>query len=271
MVTATSKTIAGLRVEHVPGAGPKVVFVHGSGAAAWNWENYLGQFAAAGYDCYAINLRGHGPNPPLAELGRLRTQDYVDDVRGVLAEIGEDVILVGHSMGGAIAQIVAERARLKALVLAASAPVAGVKFQTPPANIWFVLHMFRTLPAMLRKQPIPLGWRVMKTAVLNKIPEAQQRAVYERFQSESGTVGMEVLKGSISADLSRATFPILVISGTDDGTSLLSMEREIAAQHKADLIELPGHGHMFMIEPGWEATGRKILDWLRSKGLAAEH
>lgn len=262
--------IAGLRVEHAPGNGPKVLFVHGSGAGAWCWENFLPWFAAAGYDCYALNLRGHGPNPPLPDLGRVRLLDYVGDVRAVLAELGEDVILIGHSMGGAIAQVVGERAALKALVLAATAPVAGVKFQVPPGNLWYLLHMLRTLPALLRKKPIPLGWRVMKSAALNKIPAEHQRELYERFQPESGTVGMEILNGDVGADLSRAAFPILVISGDEDRTSVIAMEREIAAQHKADLIELPGYGHMFMLEPGWEAAAQKILDWLRSKGLAAE-
>lgn len=262
-----TKTIGGLKVDHAPGGGSKILFVHGSGAGAWNWENFLRQFSAAGYDCYAMSLRGHKPNPPLPELGKVVMADYVEDVRGVLREIGGEVVLVGHSMGGGIAQMVAAQEPVKALVMASSAPVAGVKFKNPPANIWFILHILRTIPAMVRKKPIPLGWRVMRSAVLNRIPEDQQRAVFERFQPESGAVGMEVLKGTISADLANASFPKLVISGTDDQTSLIEMEREIAAQQKADLIELKDHGHMFMLEPGWEACGQKLIDWLRGKGI----
>jgi pimeloyl-ACP methyl ester carboxylesterase len=263
------KTINGLVVDHAPGTGPKVLFVHGSGAGAWNWENFMQQFSAAGYDCYAMNLRGHAPNPQLPELGAVVMADYVQDVRGVLREIGEDIILVGHSMGGAIAQMVAQDVPVRALVLASSAPVAGVKFQNPSFNVWFLLHIIRTIPAMVRKKPIPLGWKVMRSAVLNKIPEDQQRAAFEKFVPESGAVGMEVLKGTISADLTQAKFPILVVSGNEDNTSLIAMEREIAAQQKADLIELDGHGHMFMIEPGWQECGKKIMNWIESKGVRA--
>lgn len=261
------KTINGLNVVHAPAQGQKILFVHGASAGAWNWENFLQQFSAAGYDAYAMDLRGHGDNPPLPELGKAVMADYVADVRGVMKEIGEDVVLVGHSMGGGVVQVVAETAPLKALVLASSAPVAGVKFQNPPFNVWFLLHIIKSIPAMVGKKALKPGWKVMRSAVLNRVPEAQQRAMFERFGPESGAVGVEVLKGSISADLARVQFPILVISGTDDQTSLIAMEREIAAQHKADLIELPNHGHMFMLEPGWEACGQKLLDWLRGKGV----
>lgn len=262
-----TKTINGLKVDHAAGEGPKILFVHGASAGSWNWENFLQQFSAAGYDSYAMNLRGHHPNPELPELGKVVMADYVEDVRSVLQELGEDVVLVGHSMGGGVAQMVGQDAGLKALVLASSAPVAGVKFEQPSMNIWFFLHILKSIPAMIRKKALKPGWKVMRSAVLNKVPEDQQRALFEKFVPESGAVGVEVLKGSVSADLQRAQFPILVISGTDDQTSLITMEREIAKQHKADMIELQGHGHMFMLEPGWQQCGEQLMGWLKSKGI----
>lgn len=263
------RTISGLKVVHAPAAGAKLLFVHGASAGAWTWQNFLDQFSAADYDCYAMDLRGHGANPPIEALGDVSLNDYANDVRAVMAELGEGLILIGHSMGAAIAQVVAQDAPLKALVLASAAPVAGVKFKNPPFNLWFLLHLLRSLPAMVGRKPLKPGWRVMRSAVLNKIPKREQRAIFERFGPESGLAGMEVVRGSIEADLQRVSFPILVISGSEDKTSLIEMEREIAEQHRADLIELPGHGHMFMLEPDWEDCGRQIIDWLEGKGVRA--
>lgn len=261
--------INGLQVDHVPAEGPKILFVHGASAGSWNWETFLHFFAAEGYDCYALNLRGHAPNPPLADLGQVSMTDYAEDVRGVLRELGGDVVLIGHSMGGGIAQLVAQDTPLRAAVFASSAPVAGVKFQNPPFNVWFLLHIFKSLPAMVRKKPLKPGFKVSKTAVFNRVEPERQRELFEKMVPESAVAGVEVLKGEVSADLSAVNFPLLVISGTDDQTSVIAMEREIAQQHRADLIELPGHGHMFMLEPGWEQTARKLLEWLRSKGIEA--
>ena len=263
------KTINGLHVLHAAAAGPKILFVHGASAGAWNWENFLEQFSAAGYDCYAMDLRGHGDNPLLPELGKVVMADYVQDVKSVLAELGPDVVLVGHSMGGAVAQVVAQDTPLKALVLASSAPVAGVKFQNPPFTLTHLGHILKSLPAMIRKKPLNPGFKVMRLAVFNKVPEAQQRAMFERFGPESGAVGVEVLKGTVTADLARVGFPILVISGTEDMTSIIAMERDIAAFHRADLIELKGRGHMFMLEPGWQECGQQLIDWLQSKDVRA--
>ncbi|WP_193222332.1 alpha/beta fold hydrolase [Alkalilimnicola sp. S0819] len=261
------KKINGLLVDHAPGDGQKLLFVHGASAGSWNWETFLHHFAGLGYDCYAMNLRGHPPNPELDNLGALSLNDYAADVRGVIAELGGEPVLIGHSMGGAIAQMVATDTPLKALVMASSAPVAGVKFQNPPFNIWFLLHIFKSLPAMIRKKPLKPGFKVSKSAVLNRVEAERQRAVFDKMVPESAVAGVEVLKGEVSADLTGSSIPRLVISGTDDHTSVIAMEREIAQQQGADLIELQGHGHMFMLEPGWEQCAEKLHEWFRAKGI----
>ncbi len=266
-VVVETQWIAGLEVERAPARRPRVLFVHGAGAGSWTWSNFMRQFQEAGYDCYAMNLRGHAPNPPIPSLGELTLQDYADDVRKVLAEIGEDVVLVGHSMGGAIAQLVGQDARLRALVLAASAPLAGVRFQPPPLNLSLLAASLRAYPTLIRRQPLKPRWRVIRHAALNCLPPDQQREVFAKMVPESAAVGVQVYRGEVAADLTRVDYPILVISGTHDQTSILTMEREIAEQRGADMIELDRRGHMFMLEPGWEECGRKILDWLREKGI----
>lgn len=260
--------INGLAVDHAAASGPRMVFVHGSNGGAWYWEAFLGYFAERGYDCFAPSLRGHPPNPPLADLGQVSLHDYVDDIKGVLQELGEDVILVGHSMGGAIAQVVAQDAALRAAVFAASAPVAGVKFRHPPFNIWFTLHGLKSIPALLRKKTLAPGFRVARDALFNRIPPDRQHPLWARLSPESARVAVEVVRGSVAADLSQVAFPMLTMVGSEDQTTVPEMEREIAAQHGTDFLELPGHGHMFMLEPGWEDCAARLGAWLVRRGLA---
>lgn len=254
-------TINGLAVDRAGTSGPRIVFIHGSSGGSWYWHPFMEDFAGRGYECYAVNLRGHGPNPVMPDLGRVSLHDYVADVRGVLDELGE-VVLVGHSMGGAIAQVLAQDVPLNAAVFAASAPVAGVKFRNPPMNLWFALHGLKSIPAMVRKKPIKPGYRVASRSVFNRMDPEQHKALWNRLTPESAKVAVEVLKGSVSADLRQVRVPMLTVVGTEDGTTVPEMAREIAAYHGTEYLEFPGHGHMFMIEPGWEECAIALARWL---------
>ena len=255
------ETINNLIVERAGQGGPRILFVHGSSGGSWYWHSFMGYFAERGYQCHAVNLRGHGPNPPMPDLGKLSLRDYVDDVRGVVDVLGE-VILVGHSMGGAIAQVIAQDAPLRGAVFASSAPVAGVKFQNPPMNLWFALHGIKSIPAMVRKKAIKPGYRVAASSLFNCFEEDRRRELWQQLQPESATVAVEVLRGTIEADLSRVSFPMLCMVGSEDRTTVPAMVKEIAEYHRAAYQELPGHGHMFMMEPGWEECAQALERWL---------
>lgn len=261
-------TVNGLSVEHCPGPGPALLCVHGSHAGAWCWRNFLSFFAARGYDAYALSLRGHAPNPMLAELGRVSLSDYADDVLGVTRALGLSPVLIGHSLGGAVCQLVAARQPPRALVLAASAPLTGVRFRRPalgPRGGWFLL---KSLPAMLRGRPLPPDRYLNVRVVLDKLPPTEREALYRRLGPESSQALLELMRGAHRVDLSEAGFPRLVISGSDDAVLVMPMQRELAASLGADLIELPGHGHAFMMEPGWEHCAERLAGWLAAQPLA---
>lgn len=258
----TQEIINGLAVDRIGDSGPRILFIHGSSGGSWYWHGFMDYFAEHGYQCYAVNLRGHGANPVLPDLGKVSLRDYVDDVQGVVDALGP-VILVGHSMGGAIAQVVAQHAPLHAAVFAASAPVAGVKFRNPPMNLRMALHSLRVIPAMVRKKAIKPSYRVAAASLFNCFEPAQQKELWQQLQPESATVAVEILKGSIEADLSHVRFPMLTAVGTEDRTTTPEMVREIARHHGTAFEEFPGHGHMFMIEPGWQQCADRLLAWLR--------
>jgi pimeloyl-ACP methyl ester carboxylesterase len=74
--------------------GPPLLLIHGSYCAAWVWaEHYLPFFAAHGYPCSAVSLRGHGRSPGKVEAASFA--DHVADISEVVASLGRPV-LVGH-------------------------------------------------------------------------------------------------------------------------------------------------------------------------------
>ncbi len=84
-----------------PGAPGAVLFVHGAGGGAWQWEE-VARLLSDGYRVAAIDLSGHGKAPKKPEEHTLET--YIGDVLEAIRELGGGpVALCGHSMGGAVA------------------------------------------------------------------------------------------------------------------------------------------------------------------------
>ncbi|MBA1147156.1 alpha/beta fold hydrolase [Ectothiorhodospiraceae bacterium WFHF3C12] len=261
-------TINGLVVDRYAAEGQPLVMIHGASAGAWCWEQWGPHFAGAGYDVHALNLRGHPPSPAELDLGRLSLADYAADVEGIIENLDRPPVLMGHSMGGAIAQLVAARRDVAALALICPAPLGGVKYQTAGFNIWVALHGVKSIPALIRKKPLKPGRRVLRDAVLNRVEPERREALLQRFVPESAAAGVEILRGSVVADLSRLNVPKLALGGTDDHTSPLEMVREIAAVQGAQCMALEGHAHLPMLEPGWERVADRVVSWLREQGVA---
>src|SRR4051812_31659203 len=98
--------IAGLSAlvfEPTTETAPPLLFVHGYFGRAIAFERMMACLVGSGHRCVAIDLRGHGDSMSNSALGQVSIHDYADDVERVAREMGDPVI-VGHSMGGLIAQ-----------------------------------------------------------------------------------------------------------------------------------------------------------------------
>jgi len=97
------------------GAGTPVVYIHGAAGTGQLFANQFQAFRDIAR-CYFIDLPGHGQS---RNTGELSLKNYADAVAGLIQNLGESVVLLGHSMGGAIAIEVALRRPklLRALVL----------------------------------------------------------------------------------------------------------------------------------------------------------
>jgi pimeloyl-ACP methyl ester carboxylesterase len=121
----------GILPQHMQDARrPPLLFVHGSFHAAWCWqvspssiltdslppsqfimlavccmqEHFMPFFAAAGYDCYAVSLRGQGRSQRVAGMQAGSPTQHVTDLGHVVASLPRPPVLIGHSFGGLVVQ-----------------------------------------------------------------------------------------------------------------------------------------------------------------------
>lgn len=103
-------------------SGAPFVLVHGAANSALVWTFWQRELAARGHISHAIDLRGHG-HSGACDLSRVSMHDYADDVCGFVETLAQPPVLAGWSMGGLVAMLAAQRAKVRAIVgLAPSTP-----------------------------------------------------------------------------------------------------------------------------------------------------
>lgn len=107
------------------GSGEPLLLVHGFTGAKEDFADFLDGFADRGWHVVAPDLRGHGASDQPAEEDAYSLAHMTDDVLALVDALGwERFDLLGHSMGGMVAQLAAlrEPERLRSLVLMDTAP-----------------------------------------------------------------------------------------------------------------------------------------------------
>jgi pimeloyl-ACP methyl ester carboxylesterase len=236
--------------------------MHGAGMDHRHFADWLPWFAREGFECYALSRRGRGVLPPPNAAG-VTFGDYVDDTRRVLATLDEPAIFVGHSVGGLIAQKLAEDGLgIAAVLVAPLAPkdvlTLRARLQIPRSALPFWL---KTFPAIVSGRPWKLGYADVERVLLNCLPEGERRQAYDTFLPESGLLSREVVQG-VPIDASRVRCPVLCLSGREDAVVPVTLVRSVARKYGADILEYEHHGHLLMREPGWEAIAADVLTWL---------
>ncbi len=113
------------------GSGEPLLLVHGFTGAKEDFADFLDGFADRGWHVVAPDLRGHGTSDAPDDEGAYSLKKMASDVLALADELGwERFDLLGHSMGGMVAQVLALRApeRLRSLVLmdTGHGPVEGL-------------------------------------------------------------------------------------------------------------------------------------------------
>jgi len=238
---------------------PPLLFIHGLAHGAWCFaEHWLPAAAERGFPAYALSLRGHGGSGGGRRLGRTVLRDYVHDVLQVITTLPEPPVLIGHSMGALVAQLVAERYQARGLVLLTPSPLQGA------VGILGGLVRNRPLDAMrvvaggtlpLREQDLFVG--------LDPVTAARYVG---RLGREAPLVQYQLL---VPRRIGPVRAPVLVIGVRGDRVVDRAAVEGTAVAYRVRPQWFEGIGHDLMLDRGWERPLDAILGWVADTCMAS--
>ncbi len=248
-----------------------IVMIHGMFAGGWYWNRLKHYFEEKQYHCLAPTLRYHDVDPkdePHPKLGETSIIDYAMDIENLIAELDEKPVLIGHSMGGLVAQILTERGIAKGLVLLTPAPPSGITSLKFSALKSFLASCTKW---GFWRNPLKLSFKLAVYSMLHLLPVVEQKTTYERLVYDSGKAGKEIgfwlfdSKKISKVDESKVTCPVLVISGSEDRATPPSLVRRIARKYKSvsTYKDFENHAHWIINEPGWKDVAEYINEWIK--------
>ena len=252
------------------------MFIHGMYMTPLCWEYWVAYFEGKGYTCFAPawpgrdqpidKLRKNHPDP---QLGKLTLSAVVDSIAGNIEKLAEKPILIGHSMGGLVVQLLLQRDLAAAGVAIDSAPPAGVFTVSWPflKSNWPHINPFTS-----QDMPIQMTFERFQYTFVNTMALAEQQAAFERYVvPESRRVPRQSLTARI--DFAMQHPPLLLVAGSADHlipASLNKINFGRYLHHSASLTdfkEFPGRAHFIVGQAGWEEVAGYTLAWLNDQSV----
>jgi len=215
---------------------PVLLLIHGAGGSHLDWPPQLRRFDHLG-TC-AVDLPGHGRSEPPA---RSTVGDYADHVLQLVDLLGvSNIVLVGHSMGGAVALSIALRqpAQVSALVLVAT----GARLRVNEHLLTLIGNNFDSAVEHIETA----AWGP------DASPEMVDRGSQLMLAGDPVAMHMDFLacnQFDVMHRLSSIQLPTLVLVGTDDRMTPPKYAHYLAEQiPRAELVVIAGTGHMLAME-----------------------
>jgi len=257
--------------------GKTLLMIHGVGCGGEVWDRMIPAFEADGWTCEAPTLfpeRRVKEKPPLS-LSELGLDDYVAAMSAKAREIteatGEKPAVIGHSMGGLIAQVLAEKGDVSQAVFLTPAQPKDCAVIGPSVAITFL--------NILIQQNRKKSYKVWRTGfdfgVTNCVPKRLREEIYAEALYDSGKVYGDMTDG-IEIDETKIAIPTLTIAAGKDRATLAAAVRKVGVKYShaavaGDFLEYPRNGHWIVDEPGTDKVVADIVGWLartRSKETA---
>jgi pimeloyl-ACP methyl ester carboxylesterase len=255
-----------------------VVFVHGLWLLPSSWDRWATLFEEAGY----VALTPGWPDDPetVAEahanpdvFAHKTVGQVADHFEQIIRRLTKKPIIIGHSFGGLLAQILAGRGLAAATVAIDPAPFRGVLPLPISAlrSAWPVLGN----PAN-RNRAIPLTYDQFRFGFANAVSEDEAKQLYETFAvPASGAPLFQAATANLnpwteakvdSDNVERG--PLLIISGEKDNTvpwaiANASYKRQKRNEGVTEIVEMPNRGHALTVDSGWREVANKALDFVR--------
>lgn len=257
----------------MPAAAPTIiVFISGAFVTADCWDEWRAFFEGQGYTCYApawphkaapaAVLREQHPHSPIAQNG---LADVLRVYTDFIGQLPMKPIVIGHSYGGLLVQLLLQRDLVRAGVAIESVPPLGVF-----ALSWSLL--MAVLPTLglfsSTKTTLLLSFARWQAIVANGLPLADQQASYERLVApESKKLTRQALSRLAKVDFNRPHAPLLFLAGGADRLmpAALNYANYRRYRHAGSVRSyqlLPGRSHAMLGQPTWPEDTALVLHWL---------
>ena len=253
-----------------------ILLIHGLWMTPRSWELFQGLFEERGHKVLAQpwpRLQGEVEDirrdpTPLNGLGIAEIANHYDKF---VRSLDEPPIIMGHSLGGLIVQLLLNRG-----LGAAGVSIDGV---APRGVLQVPLSALRAASPVLRNpfnysRTVPLNFEQFCYGFANVMPEAEARAAYERYAvpAPGRAVFQVALQNLDPWSPTRVNYrnanraPLLIIAGSDDHQVPASLNRATFEKHKrssrvTEFREFPGRSHLIMAQQGWQEVAEFALSW----------
>jgi len=257
-----------------------IVFVTGAFVSNSCWDEWRTYFEKNGYNTIAppwpyknasaTELRNRQPND--TDLAALTLKELIDHYTNVVKGFAEKPIVIGHSLGGLITQIIVNRDLASAGVAIHSVPTLGVfpyEFSFLKGG-WKSLGLFTSM-----KKTYMMSFKDWQYAFVNEMSLAEQKAAYTKFTiPESKTVARGGLTSAAKVDYTKPHVPLLLTSGSIDNIipahlNARNYRKYVTGNSVLDYKEFPGRNHFVLGQPTWKEDADYILNWLNEHTFEA--
>jgi pimeloyl-ACP methyl ester carboxylesterase len=277
MATITEKEAQQVERANDSGLQP-VVFVHGLWLLPSSWDRWAAAYEEAGY---APLTPGWPDDPQTVAEARAKPEVFANKTVGQVADHIEEIIrklkrkpiIVGHSFGGLLVEILAGRGLAAATVAIDPAPFRGVLPLPISAlkSAWPVLGN----PAN-RHRAVPLTFEQFRFGFANAVTQDEAKDLYENFavpapgaplfQAAAANLNPWTEAKVDTANPQRG--PLLIISGEKDNTvpwaiANASFKRQRRNEGVTEIVEIPNRGHALTVDKGWREVADTSLAFVK--------
>jgi pimeloyl-ACP methyl ester carboxylesterase len=255
-----------------------VAFVHGLWLLESSWDRWVTLFEKAGFSA----VRPEWPDDPdTVEEGNAHPEtfagksigDIADHVSAVVSKLDKKPAVIGHSFGGLLTQLVADRGLASVSVAISPAPFRGVL--PLPISALRSASVALKNPAN-RHRAVPLTFEQFRYGFANAVSEDEAQELYKTHAVPGSG---EPLFQAAAANLNPWTEakvdtknpdrgPLLIISGEKDHTvpwSIANSSYKHQSKNEAvtEIVEMVDRGHSITIDSGWEEVAETALAFVK--------
>lgn len=247
-----------------------IVFIHGMFMNPKSWASWLAYFAAKGLHCHAVAWPGHDGEPadlraaPPEVLRTLTLADVYETHRTFLDTLPQKAIVIGHSVGGLVAQKLLNEGRVAAAVAIDPAPPRGII-----TTRWsFLKANLPVVNPLAGNAPFQFTLEQFHYAFCNTLSLDETRPIFEAFVvPESRQVARGPAGADGALDFAKPHAPLLIIGGEQDHIVPWQLnDKNFKAYRDAASVRafklFPGRDHFLCGGKGWEEVAGFVHGWL---------